>query len=353
MEIDNMLNQQGAWLRGIGKESDIVISSRIRLARNIAGFPFVNRATEKERLGIIESFENAIKHFIQPETAFYLDLQKLSTVDCYYLLERQLISQDFVESTKPRAVLIDRNEDFSIMVNEEDHLRLQAMTSGLDLEKVWACINLLDDKIANELSYAFDEKLGYLTACPTNTGTGIRVSVMLHLPGLVETKEIERVFRSLQKINLAVRGTFGEGSKALGDFYQISNQITLGRSEEELIAQIAEVIPCILKYERKARSVLMERANDSLMDRCFRAMGILQTARTISAEESMNLLSSVRLGINMGIINDISCSQTNDLLLHLQPAHLQKLAKKELNKDAENHFRADYLRQKINLNVQS
>ena len=347
MKIDNMLNQQGIWLRGIGPESEIVISSRIRLARNFAGYPFVHKSSEQDKQNILKTFRKMVEKKFDPETVYYLELQSLSPTDCQYLLERHLISKELMVGKGASAVLIDRNENFSVMVNEEDHLRMQTMTSGFDLSTIWDRINKLDDVIESEIQYAYDERYGYLTACPSNVGTGIRVSVMLHLPGLVETREMDRVFRSLSKINLAVRGIYGEGSPSMGEFFQISNQVTLGRTEKELISQIQEVIPQIIDYEQKARHVLLEKDQKNLLDRCYRATGILNSARTITLDESMELLSRVRLGINMGLITDISITKVNDLLLHLQPAHLQKLAQKELEEEEEDAFRAEYLRKKL------
>jgi protein arginine kinase len=236
----------------------------------------------------------------------------------------------------------------SLMINEEDHLRMQVMHSGLDLENAWEEIRGLDDQISQHVTYAFNPQFGYLTACPTNVGTGVRVSVMLHLPALVLTRQIEKVFRSLQKINLAVRGLYGEGSQAMGDFYQISNQITLGRSELDLIKQVGDVVPVIIEYERQARQVLVKESQQNLHDRVSRAYGILRTAQTISSEETMHLLSSVRMGVNLGLISDIEIPTINQLFIHTQPAHLQKLRGVELDTADRNIERARYLRRHLN-----
>ncbi len=233
------------------------------------------------------------------------------------------------------------------MVNEEDHLRIQVMKSGLDLTAAWDQINAIDDVIESRLTYAFNERWGYLTACPTNVGTGMRVSVMLHLPALVITRQIEKVFRSLQKISLAVRGLYGEGSQAMGDFYQISNQITLGRSEEDLIKQVSDVVPVLIDYERRAREFLVRESQKDLHDRVSRAYGILCTAQTISSEETMHLLSSVRMGINLGLIEDLAIPTVNKLFIHTQPAHLQKLRGVELDTADRNIERANYLQRHL------
>jgi len=341
--IDKFTEQCGEWLRGSGPESDIVISSRIRLARNLADFPFIRRCTDIDRANLGRSLCEKLQASKELKDLLYLDVDGLENVDRQFLVERQLISRELAESDGARSVAIDSHEKFSLMVNEEDHLRIQLMKSGLDLTKAWEQINAIDDAIEAQVNYAFDERLGYLTACPTNVGTGMRVSVMLHLPALVITRQIDKVFRSLQKISLAVRGLYGEGSQAMGDFYQISNQITLGQSEQELIAQVGDVVPVLIDYERRARSYLVEESKNDLHDRISRAYGILCTAQTITSEETMHLLSSVRMGVNLGLIDDLEIPTVNQLFIHTQPAHLQKLHGAELDSADRNSERALYL----------
>jgi protein arginine kinase len=229
MDLENLTKTSGEWLRGTGPEADIVISSRIRLARNLAAFPFTNRATNHQR-GEIESLlrDRIAKLELDPNLS-YLNVPALSPLDRQLLVERQLISRELASAEGPRGVALGPRETVSLMVNEEDHLRLQVMRSGFSLDEAWQDIDKVDDLLEQRVSYAFSEEFGYLTACPTNVGTGMRSSVMLHLPALVMIKHIEKVFRALQKINLAVRGLYGEGSRASGDFYQISNQVTLGK----------------------------------------------------------------------------------------------------------------------------
>jgi protein arginine kinase len=228
--ITDLTNTIGEWLRASGPESDIVMSSRIRLARNLAEFPFISRASDQDRAEIERALRERVLRIQAAEALQYFNVNELDGIDRQFLVERQLISREHAESHGARGVAIDAAEQVSLMINEEDHLRIQCMHSGLDLQGAWEQINRIDDLIEEKVTYAFHPKLGYLTACPTNVGTGVRVSVMLHLPALVMTKQIEKVFRSLQKISLAVRGLYGEGSQAMGDFYQISNQITLGRT---------------------------------------------------------------------------------------------------------------------------
>lgn len=347
MQIDDLARSSGEWLRGSGPESDIVISSRIRLARNLADYPFISRATPSDRAELERTLRERILQ-IQAANLDYVDVNKLEGLDRQFLVERQLISREHAESEGARGVAIDKREQVSLMINEEDHLRIQVMHSGLDLPAAWEQINAIDDLLESKVTYAFNERLGYLTACPTNVGTGMRVSVMLHLPALVITRQIDKLFRSLQKISLAVRGLYGEGSQAMGDFYQISNQITLGRSEEDLVKQVGDVVPTIIDYERKARDFLIRESHENLHDRVSRAYGILRTAQTISSEETMHLLSSVRMGVNLGLIPDLEIPTLNKLFIYTQPAHLQKLSGSELDTADRNIERARYLRRHLN-----
>jgi len=347
VEFDDLARSSGEWLRGSGPESDIVISSRIRLARNLADFPFISRANAADRAEIERTLRDRILK-VQSAELEYVDVNKLPGIDRQFLVERQLISREHAESEGARGVAIDPNERVSLMINEEDHLRIQVMHSGLDLSGAWEQSNRIDDMVESQVTYAFNERLGYLTACPTNVGTGMRVSVMLHLPALVITRQIDKLFRSLQKISLAVRGLYGEGSQAMGDFYQISNQITLGRAEGELVKQVGDVVPTIIEYERKARDVLVRERQENLHDRVSRAYGILRTAQTISSEETMHLLSSVRMGVNLGLIADLEIPMLNKLFIYTQPAHLQKLSGMELDTADRNIERARYLRRHLN-----
>ncbi len=348
MELNDLTTNSGEWLRGSGPQADIVISSRIRLARNLADYPFISRATQQDRTQVENALRERILSIEASSDLLYVDVDELEGIDRQFLVERHLISREHAESQGARAVAIDGREKFSLMINEEDHLRMQVIQSGLNLDSVWEQVNRIDDLIEEKATYAFHERLGYLTACPTNVGTGMRVSVMLHLPALVLTRQIDKVFRSLQKINLAVRGLYGEGSQAMGDFYQISNQITLGRSEQDLIRQIADIVPVITDYERQARDFLVKESHENLHDRVSRAYGILRTAQTISSEETMHLLSSVRMGVNLGLIPDLEIPAINKLFIHTQPAHLQKLSGTELDSNDRNIERARYLRRYLN-----
>jgi len=345
MKLESLTQAVGEWLRGTGPESDIVMSSRVRLARNVAQYPFVSRASEQDRADIERFLHERIAAAPVGRQLEYIDVGRLEEIDRQFLVERQLISRELAEAQGARSVAIDGREQVSLMINEEDHLRIQCMHSGLDLEGVWKQIKGVDEQIEKVVPYAFHPQFGFLTACPTNVGTGIRVSVMLHLPALVITRQIDKVFRSLHKISLAVRGLYGEGSQAMGDFYQISNQTTLGRTEEELVEQVGDVVPVLIDYERRAREFLVRETQQNVHDQVSRAYGILRTAQTISAEETMQLLSRVRMGVLLGLIGDVKISDINVLLVRTQPAHLQKLRGLELDTKDRNIERARYLRQ--------
>ncbi|MFM7128622.1 MAG: protein arginine kinase [bacterium] len=345
MTIDELTRSPGEWLRGTGPESDIVICSRIRLARNLADFPFISRASKTDKGDIVSQVRDSITE--SGSRLSYFDVEKMPELDRQFLVERHLISRELKEGEGPRGVALNDTESASVMINEEDHMRIQVMRSGFDLSGAWEQINDLDDRLEENLDLAFSQELGYLSACPTNVGTGIRVGVMLHLPALGQTNHLDKFFRALQKINLSVRGLHGEGTQPYGDFYQISNQQTLGKSEPELIQSLSDVVPQLIEYERKARQTLLNERRQVLQDQVSRAYGVLKTAHTISSEETMLLLSSVRMGINLGLIDDMTIAQVNELFINTQPAHLQKIHGQALAVDERNVLRATFLRKKI------
>jgi protein arginine kinase len=347
MDLNFLQTGAGEWLQGKGPESDIVISSRIRLARNLAEFPFLSRANPKERGQIERQIREQLTHASIAEDAVYVSLPPLSPVDRLFLVERHLISKDHAFGKGPRGVCMGARETISIMVNEEDHLRIQGLRSGFQLRATWEQVDELDTRLENLVEYAFSPQFGYLTVCPTNVGTGMRASVMLHLPALVMTRQIDKVFQAVSKINLAVRGLYGEGTQASGDFYQISNQPTLGKSELEIIENIERVIPKIIEYERTVRDQLLEQRREVIEDKVWRAYGMLQTARTINSEETMDLLSAVRMGVNLKIIQDVEIATVNELFILTQPAHLQKMERSELNSPERDITRATYIRNRL------
>ena len=347
MEIKDLSENTGEWLRGSGKESDIVISSRIRLARNITGFPFISRANLKQREDI-ESLlrETVLKSNIAKDLS-YINLNKANAVDKLFLVERHLISKEHAEGEGERGVAFGKSETISLMINEEDHLRIQVIRSGFELKNTWTTIDEIDNCLGEKLNFAFSSRFGYLTACPTNIGTGMRGSVMLHLPALGMTKHIEKVFNAVGKLGLVVRGLYGEGTKVSGDLYQISNQFTLGKSETEILAVIESVIPRITSYERMARKALILESKDLLEDRIWRSYGMLKAARMITSEEILQLLSQVRMGVNLGLINDIEMRTLNELFILTLPGHLQKLQGCELDSTQRNIIRASYIRKRL------
>jgi protein arginine kinase len=348
MKLSDLTNHAGEWLRGSGPMSDIVISSRIRLARNVGGVPFLTRASRTQRQELeVRIREVLLSAQLSPQT-LYVDLEHAPEIDRLLLVERHLISKQHATAEGARGVAVGENETLSIMINEEDHLRIQVLRSGLQLDEAWDQINAIDDTLEGKLDFAFHPRFGYLTACPTNVGTGIRVSVMLHLPALKLTGEIEKVFRAAKDMKLAVRGLYGEGTEATGDFYQISNQTTLGKSEEDLISDFRHVvIPKIIDYEHHARKSLLNDHTVALDDKVCRALGLLRSARLMATEETLFLLSHLRMGVNLGRVKDVDIRTINELFLLTQPAHLQKLSGKKLEGDVRRAVRADYIRQRL------
>jgi protein arginine kinase len=348
MKLSDLTNQAGEWLRGSGPMSDIVISSRIRLARNVVGFPFLSKCTRNQRQALEHKIRDTIlASRLSPKT-LYVDLEAAPEIDRQLLVERHLISKPHKEAEGARGVAISENETLAIMVNEEDHLRIQVLRSGLQLEEAWEQINTVDDQLESTLDFAFHSRFGYLSACPTNVGTGIRVSVMLHLPALKLTSEIEKVFRAAKDMRLAVRGLYGEGTEATGDFFQISNQTTLGKSEDEIISDFKHVvIPKIIEYEHHARRSLLNERTVALDDKVWRALGLLRSARMMETEETLIALSHVRLGVNLGRVKELDINAVNELFLLTQEAHLQKILGKKLEGDARRAARAEFIRLRV------
>lgn len=347
MEVNDLQGCAGEWLCGDGPESDIVISSRIRLARNLAEHRFLSQADHLEAARIEVEVRGPMASLDLTPGFSYFSLPDLSLLDRQFLVERHLISREHAYGKGARGVGLAPNESLSIMVNEEDHLRIQGLGSGLRLRETWEWIDDVDSRLEQKLDYAFSPQFGYLTVCPTNVGTGLRASVMLHLPALVMTRQIEKVFQAVSKINLAVRGLYGEGTQASGDFYQISNQPTLGKAESDIIENIERVIPKIVEYERTVRHNLLEQKRELIEDKVWRAFGMLRTARTINSEETMDLLSAVRMGVNLGVIADVEIGAINELFVSTQPAHLQKLESTELSSSQRDITRASFIRDRL------
>lgn len=348
------------WLRGVGDSSDVVMSSRVRLARNIAGFPFSTQASRIDRAQILEACKARILSMetSTPTRFMWVDLHKVQREDRDLLVERQLMSRQHARGKlstgqggldEPRGVaVLVPDERVSIMINEEDHIRLQTIKSGLALGSCLKEANELDDLVEAGMDYAYHPRFGYLTACPTNVGTGLRLSVMLHLPGLKMTNELEKVRRAANDMGLAVRGFYGEGSESPGEFYQLSNQTTLGKSDDMLLREMEqEIIPRVVGYERAARKNLLENRREQLEDQVWRALGTLRHARMMKTEEAMQLLSMARLGVITGLIKDINIEQVHALLLAIQPTHLQRTLGRVLTQQQRRTDRAQLIRQRF------
>lgn len=337
----------GKWMSGVGPDCDVVISSRVRLARNAAGHRFMTRASAEERRELAAQLSSAATESGIGPSLDYLDLETLSPIDRHMLVERHLISREHADAEGPRGVAVSADEAVSIMVNEEDHLRMQVLHGGLDLKAAWDQMVAVDEAIQRRVPYAFDETYGYLTACPTNVGTGLRVSVMVHLPALAMTRELQRVFNAAAKIDFVVRGLYGEGTQGHGDFFQISNQKSLGRSEKEIIDNLEVVIPKIVSYERKVRQDITSEHRRQVEDRIFRARGILQGARLMTSEEALHLISQLRLGVHLGMIREVDTPTLHRLFILSRPAHLQRLYGRELDGPERDAARADFLRKAL------
>lgn len=345
MTLDDLANEIGEWLRGEGPYADVVISSRIRLARNISNFPFLSKADESERRQIFRLLSDCISDLDPGDDTIFVDIDEVEELDRQFLVERHLISRQHAEGEGTRGVGIARGEQRALMINEEDHLRIQVLRSGLQLATLYEEVDQIDDAIGRRVEYAFDPRFGFLTACPTNVGTGIRVSVMLHLPALKLTNQIEQMFRTAKDLKLAVRGLYGEGTDAVGDFFQVSNQTTLGREEQEIVDDFGtKIIPQIVEYEMDARESLLKEHTHLLDDKIWRAYGTLENARAMSSDETLFLLSHLRMGVSMGRCDNLDLSTVNEMFLRAQPAHLQKLNGKRLDGEQRSIARAEYLR---------
>ncbi len=345
-EVDGFLDQPVNWLRATGPESDVVISSRLRLARNLAAYPFLSRLASAQRDAIIQEVGDVVRGSNFLKSAHYLTSTELTELDRQFLLERHLVSRELFLEEGKSAVAITPDEMVSLMVIEEDHLRLQTFQSGLNLVEAWRIADEIDNELEKSLDYAFDANLGYLTACPTNVGTGIRASCMLHLPSLVLTKQVHKVLQALSKLNLAVRGLYGEGTQASGNFFQFSNQITLGQPEEEIISNLEGVIRQVITHEREAREYLKKKRKAKMEDQIWRALAVLKAARMMSSSEAIQLLSLVQVGIDVEVLpKQVTHTDLNQLFLLIQPAHLQKMNGKELSAGDRDARRAARIRE--------
>ena len=347
MQLDDLLNKESEWLKGTGFNSDIVISSRIRLARNLKKLPFSHWAGKDQLSEILNIICEAIDKADYMKGSLFVKMRDTSELDRQFLVERHLISWEHTKDPMYKGVFVSKREVISIMINEEDHLRTQTLQSGFNLKDAWYIINEIDDALSRHLDFAFSPTLGYLTACPTNTGTGMRASVMLHLPALVMSKQIGRILHTVGKLSHTVRGLYGEGTEASGNLFQLSNQGALGRMESEIIDNLERIVKQVIEYEKKARESLFNQNKGIIEDRIWRAYGILKTARRISSEETINLLSLVRLGVDLGILGDLDRKKINELFILIQPAHLQKIESKVLKEEERDLSRAELIRARL------
>lgn len=348
MQLDDFVEKTGEWLKGTGPFAHIVLSSRVRLARNLTTAPFTNRATREALERVIDQVCEATQKEEDLKGFHFFRLNDLDNTDRQFLVERHLMSLDHANHPKGRGLLISSDETVSIMINEEDHLRIQMMQSGFNILSTWSAVDHIDNLFSQHLPFAFSSRWGFLTACPTNTGTAMRGSMMLHLPALVMTKQIKKVLDAISKLSFASRGFYGEGTEAVGNFYQISNQVSLGQSEPDIIENINGLIKQIIEQEEQARQLLLVQNKPLLEDKIFRAWGILKNVRVLSSQEAIELLSMVRLGLDMGFIRALSYKTLNKLFMMIQPAHLQKIEGKKLNPFERDIKRADSVRQQLN-----
>jgi len=373
MKLTEISGNVNEWFSGDGPLADVVISSRVRLARNLAGHKFLAACSVAEKSDILKKLKDVLMGLQLGDDMFYIGVDKSPVLERRFLVERHLISQNHAFGKGPRGAVVARREFFTAMINEEDHLRLQVLKAGSQLPACIEQINRIDDMIEQQVEYAFSPTYGYLTACPTNLGTGIRVSVMLHLPALKMTAQIEKFLNAARALGLAVRGLFGEGTEAAGDFYQLSNQITLGVSEKDIVSRFEKaIIPEIVEYEHAARSQLLSQQANLLDDKISRAIALLKNAHLISSQEALFLLSHIRLGLNMrkhqgastpaidrlcslggnrgeaGATGQLSIATVNRLFLLTLPAHLQFNYGKELDSTHRDALRAQIIRSALN-----
>jgi protein arginine kinase len=337
------------WMKGKGPESDVVISSRIRLARNLGSEPFPMLATNQQSKEVLDQVLNSVQQDDLKELGQLepIHLDDLNELEKRVLVEKHLISPNLANESRNGAVILSENESISIMVNEEDHLRIQCLYPGFQIKEAWGLANQIDDHFEVKLNYAFDEKRGFLTSCPTNVGTGLRASVMMHLPALVLTQQINRILSAISQVGLAVRGLYGEGSEAIGNVFQISNQITLGQSEEEIIDNLYSVAKQIVEHERAAREKLVYESEIKIKDRVKRSFGILSHAAIMDSKEAAQRLSDVRLGIDLAIIEDVSANVMNELMVMTQPGFLQQYSGEKLTAEQRDIRRAEMIRERL------
>ena len=349
MKLSSIFSTPGEWSRNEGPYNQIVVSSRVRLARNLRYHAFPGWAKKAERLQILEQIRPAVESLPEMAESFSTGMPDLTPLEKQVLVERHLISREQAQKTYGSAVVMNKRQTLSIMINEEDHLRMQAIRSGLQLKTAYKMIDKVDTALEERLDFAFHSQLGYLTACPTNIGTGMRASAMLHLPALVLSEQINQIIQAVNKIGLAVRGLYGEGTEALGNLFQVSNQTTHGDREEEIIGSLSKTIEKIIEHEQNARQVLLQKRIGTLCDNIGRAYGILRHAHSMNSKEALNLLSYMKLGIDLGFFPVECQSAIDELFMETQPAHLQKNSQQKLAAEERDSLRAAIIRAKLKM----
>ena len=352
LSLERFLNQAVcSWMSAEGPDSDIVLSSRIRLARNLNPYKYSFLNSNEEALQVIETIKSLVNQgpYTKMGNMDLLMMDELQPLQKRVLVEKHLISPHLAENANHGACLLTENEEISIMINEEDHVRIQCLYPGLQLQEALNTAFEIDDWIEDKVDYAYDEQFGFLTSCPTNVGTGLRASVMIHLPGLVMTQQMNRIIPAINQLGLVVRGIYGEGSEALGNIFQISNQITLGKSEQDIVEDLKSVVGQIVSQERAVRDTLVKTSNIQLEDRVFRSLGVLTNSRVIETKEAAKCLSDVRLGIDIGFIQDISRNILNELMILTQPGFLQQYAGGPLRPNERDIRRASLIRERLNM----
>ena len=349
MSLKDIINNNLTyWVSADGPERDIVLSSRIRLARNIEKLNYPNRAKPEEKAAVTKRVIETLSRQEQVKL-HYMDVNDLPVLERELMVEKHLISPIHAQEGSEKGIFLADQENICIMINEEDHIRIQVLMPGLQLGKAWEIAGELDDLLEEKLDYAFSEKWGYLSTCPTNTGSGLRASVMVHLPALNLTNNIAKMLGAVSQLGLAVRGLYGEGSESVGNIYQISNQLTLGHSEHDIIDNLKGVTKQIIDQEKQARQLLLQKMEFKVKDQFRRSLGLLKYAYQISSQESMKLLSNVKLGIDMGIIDDVDSGVLSELMVLIRPAHIQKIEGKELDETARDIKRAELIQARLNM----
>jgi protein arginine kinase len=337
-----------SWLEASGDHADIVLSTRVRLARNLQGHAFGPRARVNDREAVLKRFRASIPRAESLKGGTLLELPELPARTRRILLERRLVTRDLLGDAdgpaRGTAVHLSDDGPVSVMINEEDHLRVQSLVSGLRISEAWRIVDRLDEELGRELPFAYHHEFGFLTSCPTNVGSGLRASVFMHLPGLVLTKEIGKVLQGLGQVGLTFRGLYGEGSEVVGNFFQVSNQTTLGKTEEDLVDHLDKIVRQVIQYELQARQVLLRDARAVTEDKIWRAYGLLRYARSLSFEELMNLLSGVRLGVSLKLLPGLRVYTLNKMMIFTQPAHLEQAAGRDLPPSEGDAHRAAYVR---------